>query len=156
MPDTDLTVQSPGMPGLSFPGVGAGLALLREGKILLYRRKKAPEAGHWNILGGKVDHMEPAEQAARREAEEESGLQIDSIRFLCASEQIIPEDHQHWLSLIYVCDRFTGEPAMIEPEKFHDLGWFSPDALPQPLSRFTTVAVEELTKAGYFARADAS
>lgn len=156
MSASDTTVQSPGMPGLSFPGVGAGLAVLRDGKILLYRRKKAPEAGHWNILGGKVDHMEPAQEAARREAEEESGLQIDSIRFLCLSEQIIRDDNQHWLSLIYVCDRFTGEPAMVEPDKFHEIGWFSPEELPQPLSRFTTVAVSELTKAGYFARTDAS
>ncbi len=149
-------VSSPGLPGLSFPGVGAGLVVVRNGKILLYHRRKAPEANHWNILGGKVDHMEPAEQAALREAEEESGLMIPAARFLCLSEQIIPEDNQHWLSLIYVATNVSGEPAMVEPDKFHGFGWFSPENLPTPLSRFTTDAVRALEAAGYFARNAAS
>ena len=64
------------IPGIDVPGLGCGLAILREGKLLLYRRLRAPEAGSWNIVGGKVDHMERAIDSARREAEEESGLSI--------------------------------------------------------------------------------
>ncbi|RVL09481.1 NUDIX domain-containing protein, partial [Sinorhizobium meliloti] len=52
------------LPGIDFPGLGCGLAILRDGKILLCRRLKAPEAGHWSIVGGKVDHMELAQDAA--------------------------------------------------------------------------------------------
>ena len=64
-------------PGIDFPGVGAGLVILRDdGRVLLCRRLKAPEAGYWNIVGGKVDKMEPSVDAARREAEEETGLSI--------------------------------------------------------------------------------
>lgn len=147
---------SPGFPGLSFPGVGAGLAVVRDGKLLLYRRVKPPEAGHWNILGGKVDHMETAADAARREATEESGLSVGASQFLCVSEQILPEDRQHWLSLIYVCRDFTGEPAMPEPDKFHAFGWFGPDALPSPLSRFAADAISALKAGGYFERNAAS
>lgn len=147
---------SPGFPGLSFPGVGAGLAVLRDGRMLLYRRVKAPEAGSWNILGGKVDHMEPAAQAARREAEEESGLFVGNVDFLCLSEQIISDDQQHWLSLIYSCSEFTGEPAMPEPDKFTAFGWFGPDNWPEPFSRFAADAVRALTDKGYFERNAAS
>lgn len=147
---------SPGFPGLSFPGVGAGLAVVRDGKLLLYRRVKAPEADSWNILGGKVDHMETAAKAARREAAEESGLGIGAISFLCVSEQILPEDGQHWLSLIYACTDFSGEPAMPEPDKFHAFGWFGREALPQPLSRFAVDAIAALDNQGYFARNAAS
>ena len=150
------TVASPGLPGLSFPGVGAGLAVVRDGKVLLYKRRKAPEAGSWNILGGKVDHMEPAINAAAREAEEESGLQIRGLKLLCHAEKIIAEDAQHWISLIYVSTDFTGEPRMVEPDKFFDFGWFAPDALPQPLSRFATDAIAALDAGDYFARAAAS
>lgn len=132
------------LPGVDFPGVGCGLAIMRDGKILLCRRLKAPEAGHWNIVGGKVDHMERAENAARREAEEESGLSIHSTRFLCISEQIIEADQQHWISLIYVTDDFTGEPRLTEPDKLSDIGWFDLSALPQPLSRFAADAVRAL------------
>jgi 8-oxo-dGTP diphosphatase len=142
------TSMSPGLPGLSFPGVGAGLAVLRDGKLLLYKRRKPPEAGHWNILGGKVDHMEPAITAAAREAEEESGLAIRDLTLLCHSEKILPEDGQHWISLIYMTTTANGEPRMAEPDKFFDFGWFGPDALPQPLSRFAADAVEALREKG--------
>lgn len=128
-------------PGIDFPGVGCGLAVVKDGKLLLCKRLKAPESGHWNIVGGKVDHMEPAAEAARREAEEESGLTIRSASFLCLSEQLIDTDRQHWISLIYVSDDFSGEPWLTEPDKLADIGWYPLDDLPQPLSRFAADAV---------------
>lgn len=92
-----------GKPGIDFPGLGTGLAILRDRKLLLYKRLKAPEAGFWSIVGGKVDHMEPAASAAIREAEEESGLSIGRIEHLCTTEVINEADHQHWISMIYKC-----------------------------------------------------
>ncbi|MBP1877693.1 DNA mismatch repair protein MutT [Agrobacterium rubi] len=133
-------------PGIDFPGVGSGLVIERDGKVLLYKRVKPPEAGHWNIVGGKVDHMETAATAAKREAEEETGLTIGGVRFLCISEQIIPADGQHWLSIIYIADDIKGEPSLTEPDKLSDMGWFDRDALPQPLSLFAQDAFYHLRK----------
>lgn len=126
-----------GAPGIDFPGLGVGLAILRDGKLLLCKRMKAPEAGHWNIVGGKVDHMEPAEQAARREAEEETGLTIGAIEFVAWSEQRIEADRQHWVSLLYKTTDIQGEPQLTEPDKLSAIGFFDLDNLPQPLSAFT-------------------
>ena len=131
-------------PGIDLPGVGSGLAVLNDGKLLLCKRLKAPEAGHWSIVGGKVDHMEPAADAACREAEEESGLKIHSARFLCLSEQMIEADRQHWISLIYVTDDFSGEPQLMEPDKLSAIGWYPLDDLPQPLSLFAQDAAKAL------------
>ncbi|MFN3635411.1 MAG: NUDIX domain-containing protein [Rhizobium rhizophilum] len=133
-----------GQPGLDVPGLGVGLAILRDGKLLLCKRMKAPEAGHWNIVGGKVDHMEPAEFAARREAEEETGLSIGSIRYLGMTEQLIEADRQHWVSLLYVSEDTTGEPLLTEPDKLSAIGWFDLDDLPQPLSVFTKTVLTYL------------
>jgi ADP-ribose pyrophosphatase YjhB (NUDIX family) len=132
------------VPGRNFPGLGAGLAILRDGKLLLYRRTRPPEAGHWNIVGGKIDHLERSDEAARREAEEETGLTIGSIEFLCHSEQIFADERQHWVSLIYVTRDFSGEPQVVEPEKLPEFGWFDFDDLPQPTSRFTLDAIAHL------------
>ena len=132
------------IPGIDVPGLGCGLAILREGKLLLYRRLRAPEAGSWNIVGGKIDHMERAIDSARREAQEETGLRIGTIDLLCISEQIIEEERQHWLSLIYVTEDFAGEARVMEPEKLPEFGWFPLDALPTPLSRFAADAVKAL------------
>lgn len=132
------------IPGIDVPGLGCGLAILRDGKLLLYRRLRAPEAGTWNIVGGKVDHMERAMEAARREAEEESGLTVGAVDFLCVSEQILADERQHWLSLIYVTEDFSGEARVMEPEKLPEFGWVPLDALPSPLSRFAADAVKAL------------
>ncbi|MFL5017315.1 MAG: NUDIX domain-containing protein [Rhizobium sp.] len=136
-----------GRPGLDFPGFGVGLVILRGAKILLYKRLRAPEAGYWNIVGGKVDHMEPAEQAARREAEEETGLVIGRIERLGMTEQIMDVDRQHWISLLYVTRDIEGEPQLTEPDKLSDFGWFPLTDLPEPLSAFTKAAIAALPAA---------
>ncbi|MCC2610086.1 NUDIX domain-containing protein [Neorhizobium petrolearium] len=132
-------------PGIDFPGVGAGLVILRDdGKVLLCRRMKAPEAGFWSIVGGKVDLMELSADAARREAEEESGLRIGKVEFLCAAEEITEADRQHWISMIYVTRDFIGEPTLMEPDKLSEIGWFDPQNPPQPLSAFCVKALAQL------------
>ena len=133
-----------GFPGTDFPGLGVGLVIRRGRSILLYRRTKMPEAGHWNIPGGKVDHLESAEDAGRRETLEETGLTIGEMRFLCVYEYRSAEDGHHWVSMIYVTDDFTGEPSIMEPEKLPEFGWFDIDALPEKVSKFTLDAVEHL------------
>jgi 8-oxo-dGTP diphosphatase len=130
-----------GTPGIDFPGLGVGLVILRDDKILLYKRMRPPEAGYWNIVGGKVDNMEPAEEAARREAEEETGLTIGRVERIGLTEQIIAADRQHWISLLYIARDVTGEPQLTEPDKLSDFGWFGLDDLPEPLSAFTKAAI---------------
>lgn len=134
-----------GTPGIDFPGFGVGLVIQQaDGKVLLYRRLKAPEAGFWNIVGGKVDHMERSIEAARREAEEETGLTIGRSEFLCIAEEIIQADRQHWISMIYITRDFSGEPQLVEPDKLSEFGWFDPKDPPQPLSAFSAAAFNSL------------
>ncbi len=132
------------IPGKNLPGVGCGLAIIRDSKLLLYRRTRPPEAGSWNIVGGKIDHLERAIDAARREAGEETGLRIGALDFLCHSEQIFADERQHWLSLIYVTRDTDGDARVMEPDKLPEFGWFSLDALPAPLSRFAADAIQAL------------
>jgi ADP-ribose pyrophosphatase YjhB (NUDIX family) len=132
-------------PGIDAPGLGVGLIVRRaDGKVLMCRRLKAPEAGCWSIVGGKVDAMEPAVDAARREAEEETGLTFGRIDFLCVAEVILPQENQHWVSLIYLTEEIFGEPRLVEPDKHADLRFFGLDELPQPLSRFAEQAFAQL------------
>lgn len=128
----------------SEPRVGCGVAILREGRLLLVKRRGAPEAGSWSFPGGKVDPFEPTEVAAARETAEELGIAVGPLKLLCVVDLIDREADAHWVSPVYRADRFTGEPRIVEPHKHEALGWFALDALPVPLSKAVEVAARAL------------
>ena len=53
-----------------------------EGRLLLVRRAKEPAKGTLDLPGGFSDMYETAEDTARREVKEETGLDISSCRYL--------------------------------------------------------------------------
>jgi 8-oxo-dGTP diphosphatase len=59
------------------PVVGAGVLVETEGRVVLVRRGVEPKAGYWSLPSGYVEADELAEAAAVREAEEETGLQVE-------------------------------------------------------------------------------
>jgi 8-oxo-dGTP diphosphatase len=125
------------------PGVGCGAAILRDGKLFLVERKTAPEAGHWNLPGGKVDFLEPVETAVIREIQEEIGVDL-TLGPMLGVTQMIGVDGQHWVSPIYRASILRGEPANREPEKIAAIGWFSLDAPPSPLAQGAKDAIAAL------------
>ena len=72
-----------------FPEAGCGAAILNEaGEILLIRRLRPPEPGHWGLPGGKIDFGEPAETAVKREIAEELGIEIILTHLALLTETI--------------------------------------------------------------------
>lgn len=116
------------------PRLGCGAAIRdADGRWLLARRLTAPEAGHFGLLGGKIEPGEATRAAIRREIAEEIGVEIETLGFLCAVDQIGP-DGAHWVSIVERARIVAGAAAIREPDKLADLGWFAPDALPEPLT----------------------
>jgi 8-oxo-dGTP diphosphatase len=59
--------------------VGAGLIILRQGKVLLGFRLSKHGNGVWAFPGGHVEFGESPQQAIIREAYEETGLRVDAV-----------------------------------------------------------------------------
>lgn len=116
------------------PRLGVGACIVRDGRLLLLRRLRHPEAGHWSIPGGKIDFLEPIEDALRREVAEETGLMLGKLRLLCVTDQINTDTPEHWVAPTYLAESFTGEPVNLEPEKHGGMDWFDLEALPAPLA----------------------
>jgi ADP-ribose pyrophosphatase YjhB (NUDIX family) len=129
------------------PRAGCGAAILRDGKLLLIRRLKAPEAGCWGLPGGKIDPFETVQAAVRREVLEELGIELIGEQLLCVADQIERERREHWIAPVFLARAFIGEPRICEPEKHSALGWFALDSLPQPLTRSATTAADHLGRA---------
>ncbi|WP_158813924.1 NUDIX domain-containing protein [Methylocapsa sp. S129] len=124
-------------------GVGCGAAIVREGRLLLVKRRKAPEAGCWSLVGGKVDFLERAEEAARRETLEEVGVAVELGPLLCLV-QMVGIDDQHWVSPVYRASIKAGDPVNREPSKIAALGWFALSDPPEPLALAAREAIAAL------------
>jgi ADP-ribose pyrophosphatase YjhB (NUDIX family) len=75
------------------PKVAVGVLAQRRGRLLLVRRNLEPHRGEWSFPSGYVDTGESLEQAALREAKEETGLDVRLERLLgaysAAGERVI-------------------------------------------------------------------
>ncbi len=127
---------------MNAPGVGCGIVFIRDGHILLLQRKKSPETGAWGIPGGKIDFLETAEQAIRREALEETGLEAGDIKLLGLSEQLFHDEKQHWFGVLFQAESFSGEMQLLEPDKHGSIDWFPLDKLPDRLTLPTVHALD--------------
>jgi 8-oxo-dGTP diphosphatase len=60
------------------PVVGVGAVIWNEkGEVVLIRRGKPPRLGQWSIPGGHLEWGESLKDAIRREAREETGLDVE-------------------------------------------------------------------------------
>ncbi len=93
------------------PIVGIGVAVLRPGAVLLVRRGRAPNLGAWSLPGGAQELGETAEQAARRELAEETGLAVGEL-VLAANVDSIHRDADGRVRFHYTildfCARWQG------------------------------------------------
>ncbi|NBF01949.1 NUDIX domain-containing protein [Pseudomonas sp. Fl5BN2] len=128
------------------PRLGCGAAIVRDGQLLLVKRRRDPEADCWGLPGGKVDWLEPVEQAMRREILEELGLTLQGVSLLCVVDQIDPERQEHWVSPVYLASAPAMQPRNCEPQKHSAIAWFELDRLPKPLTLATRAAVRALVQ----------
>jgi len=133
------------------PGLGCGAALLEGGRLLLIKRRKPPEAGHWSLPGGKVDYLEAVEDAVRREIREEIGVEIELLRPLFLS-QMLGIDDAHWVSPVFAGRIVSGAPRICEPDKIAGLLWASLDDPPAPLASPAREAIRLLRPSAAQAR----
>jgi ADP-ribose pyrophosphatase len=88
-----------------------GALILHDGKLLLVKRGVEPEKGRWSIPGGAVDLGEKVREAAIREAEEESGLEIEIVdeRPVDAFDSIFTDEEGRF-KYHYVLVQFVAKP----------------------------------------------
>ena len=82
-----------------------------EGHILLIRRASDPYEGQWALPGGFVEVGETLEDAAAREAEEETGLKVEIVRLVGVYSDPDRDPRGHNVSCAYLARVREGELA---------------------------------------------
>lgn len=128
--------------------------ILKDGKVLLGRRKGSHGEGEFAFPGGHLEYRESFADCARREVNEECGVEIDNIRFQFLAN-VIKYAPKHYVHIGLVADWKSGEPRVLESDKYESWGWYDLDDLPQPMFEMCKLAVQShQTGKNYFDIAD--
>ncbi|MDE1851393.1 MAG: NUDIX domain-containing protein [Candidatus Micrarchaeota archaeon] len=127
------------------PFIGVAGIVIKNGKVLLCRRKGNHGGGTWAPPGGRLEYGEEFEDAVKRELEEEVGIKVKGLRFASVTNNIFRKEGRHSITLFFTCRIKSGTPRIMEPDKCEAIGWFEWKRLPKPLF----VPVQRLLEQGF-------
>lgn len=118
-------------------GAGMGIILFKDGKVLLGKRNEDPEKassalhgeGTWTLPGGKLHFHESLEEGAKREAKEETDINVKKVEAIIAN--LVRE--AHYITIGLLCKEFIGEVKTMGPEEITEWKWFNLNELPNPI-----------------------
>jgi len=105
------------------------IIIMIDNAIVLIKRKNPPEG--WALPGGFIDYGETAEAAAKREALEETSLDITDLKLFRVYSDPERDPRHHTLTVVFTA-RAHGKPKAADDAA--DIGLFSQGQLPSPIA----------------------
>lgn len=125
-------------PGFDFTGVSVRTVCTDgQGRFLLQKRsiEARDEQGKWEFGGGHLEFGESISEGVLRELQEEYGCSGMILEQLPSFDSV--RDHKgestHWLFIPFVIEVDPAEVSLTGEQAIEEIGWFSLDALPEPL-----------------------
>jgi len=114
------------------PIIGVGAVIVRDGRVLLVRRDTEPLRGEWSVPGGMLELGETLHEGVRREALEETGMDVEPGEVLDVFDSIFTDPlgrtEYHYVLIDYLCRTVSGEAQA--GSDVSDVRWVAPEALP--------------------------
>lgn len=114
------------------PKIGIGVMIIKNGKVLLGKRKGSHGDGEYSFPGGHLEYMESFYDCAIREVKEECGLDIENVRFQFVSN-VTKYTPKHYVHIGLIADWKNLEPKILEPDKCESWGWYEINEAPKPI-----------------------
>ncbi|MBW6516922.1 MAG: NUDIX hydrolase [ANME-2 cluster archaeon] len=109
------------------PLLTVDILIVSTGKLVLIRRRNPPFQGHWALPGGFVEVGETVEEAAMREAHEETGLSVDLKGLVGVFSEPGRDPRGHTVS---ICFAAIGHGTLQASSDAQDVALFDLDDLP--------------------------
>jgi len=105
--------------------------VIRDGQVLLVRRRNPPDAGRWGFPGGKIEFEETIEAAAERELFEETAVRGHACRVFTAVDAFDRRANgavvAHFILVAVLCRWISGAP--VAGDDALEARWFDLDTL---------------------------
>lgn len=131
--------------------VPVSYVILRRGNSVLLQLRQGTGYmdGHWaTAAAGHVETGESSAEAARREAREELGVEIDANHLLPLTTMHRSQGNAAAaagrIDFFFTCESWTGREQIMEPDKAGGLKWFDLDELPEALVPHERFVLERL------------
>ena len=122
--------------------VGVGVFILQSPfpssnpSFLIGKRIGSHGANTYALPGGHLEFQETPSSCASREVLEETGLAVQNLRFLTATNDVMKAEGKHYVTLFMVCERTDEgcEAQVLEKEKCEGWEWVTWDAFMEMVS----------------------
>ena len=95
---------------MKYPKAVTGSFIIKNNKVLLIKwgNTKGSWSGKWTVPGGKVEFGESVLDAVKREAKEETGLDVEPVKLIGVDEAIVGNE-KHCIFLNFLCKIIGGK-----------------------------------------------
>ena len=117
--------------GVDYIGIfAAAVCFDAEGNFLMGKRGGQARDCHgmWEFPGGQIEIGEPAEEALKREFQEECGAELSNIILVEVKEFL--EGGRHHYGFYYAADIDRDSVQLVEPV-YDKFDWFTPETIPK-------------------------
>lgn len=122
-----------------------GVMIFKDGKVLMGKRRGRHGDGEYSFTGGHLEYLDSFEDCVKRETEEEAGLKIKNIKFVCLANYCKYKDRQDIL-VGMTAEWESGEPNDSPNERIGGWGWYDLDNLPSPIFYPSQIIIDAYNK----------
>ncbi|MCK9344989.1 MAG: NUDIX domain-containing protein [Candidatus Pacebacteria bacterium] len=111
------------------PIVCVDVVVVRDNSFLLAKRNNKPAQGQWFFPGGRIFKGEGLEDAAKRKAQEELGIEISIEKILGVDETMFPDgpfdDSTHTINVVFLANsKDDGDTVALDTQN-EEYQWYT-------------------------------